>query len=100
MANRAADVNPGTEHDILHERRVAEPKYLAGMYEILLRIKRVAFADVREIGVAQRMIDREGRDAKRSAFGQRIETGGRPFGGRHCNGIVCDRGTRLVMLHP
>src|SRR4051794_41577620 len=49
MLHLAADVNPRTEHDIVHQRIVAEPQDPAGMDDALTAVKRFAFAHAAEI---------------------------------------------------
>ena len=49
IPHRAADMNPGSEHHVLHQCLIAEAQHDAGMREIFFGIERVGFAHVAEI---------------------------------------------------
>ncbi len=48
-ADRAADVNPRAEHDVLQQRVVRKPQNLSGMHQAFRTIERLGLADLVEI---------------------------------------------------
>src|SRR5262245_14475833 len=46
MLNLAGDVDPGTEHDIVHQGPIQKPRQQAGMAQALLGVDRIAVAHV------------------------------------------------------
>ena len=62
----AADVNPRTQHHVLHQRHIGEPQDLTGMDLSLVTIYRFGFTNVGEIVEKHGAVDRKGRNPERA----------------------------------
>jgi hypothetical protein len=66
IVDLAADVNPRTQHHVLHQRHIGEPQDLTGMDQSFGTIYWFGFTNVGEIVEKRRAVDRKGHNPERA----------------------------------